>query len=249
MSEKVYMVSVVRDYAMYRKCIVDNPFCRSLSIVTLDNRKENLGIPVRYNRFMDSIQEDGWVVFCHEDWMPLQDIGPLLEGLDRSSIYGPVGAVMEVCPRADFIHISGHIEQRRKDGSWHKDVRGTWRGGDADTFDCQCVIAHSSLLREKDLRFDEHLSFDMYAEDFCASAWLKGVPSKILPVKCRHYSGGTVGQRFWDSLEYLRGKFRDCPKRFPSPVHRRISFGGDQSRPIYNYRRSPNAVIRYLLKK
>ena len=249
MSEKIYLVSVVRDYAMYQKCIVDNPCCQFLSVVTLDNSKENLPIPVQYNRFTDSLEEDGWVIFCHEDWMLLQDIRPLLSGLDRSCIYGPVGAVMEVCENADFIHISGHIQQRRKDGSWHKDVRGTWKGPEADTFDCQCVIVHSALLKEKELRFDPKLTFDMYAEDFCASAYLKGIPSRILPVKCRHYSGGTVGDRFFASLEYLRGKYKDCPKRFPSPVHRRISFGGDQSKPIYNYRRSPNGWLRYLLKK
>ena len=249
MTDKFYLVSVVRDYAMYQRCIMANPRCQFLSIVTLDNREENLPIPVLYNRFIDSIEEDGWVIFCHEDWMPLQDIRRYLRGVDLGSLYGPIGAKMEVCPNADFIHISGHIQQRRKNGSWHKDVRGTWKGGDTDTFDCQCIVAHSSLLREKGLRFDEKLTFDLYAEDFCAGAYLKGVPSKILPVMCRHYSGGTVGQRFWDSLEYLREKYRDCPKRFPSPVYRRISFGGDQSKPIYNYRRSPNAYLRYLLKK
>ena len=249
MSEKIYMVSVVRDFKMYRKCILDNPHCRSLTIVTLDNREENLGIPVLYNRFIDSLEEDGWVVFCHEDWMPLEDITPYFAGLDRNCLYGPVGAKMEECANADFIHTSGHIQQRRKDGSWHKDVRGTWKGGEADTFDCQCVIVHSCLLREKGLRFDQGLSFDMYAEDFCASAFLKGVLSRILPVKCRHYSGGTVGQRFLDSVEYMKEKYRDCPKRFPSTVYRRISFGGDQSKPIYNYRRSPSARLRYLIKK
>ena len=61
MSEKIYLVSVVRDYAMYQKCILANPHCQSLSIVTLDNREENLPIPVLYNRFIDSIEEDGWV--------------------------------------------------------------------------------------------------------------------------------------------------------------------------------------------
>lgn len=249
MSEKVYMVSVVRDYEMYGKCILNNPCCRSLTVVTLDNREENLGIPLRYNRFIDSLEEDGWVIFCHEDWMPLMDLRPYLAGLDKGCLYGPVGAVMEVCEHADFIHIAGHIQQRLKDGSWHRDVRGTWKGSEADTFDCQCIIVHSSLLKEKGLRFDQNLSFDLYAEDFCAAAWLKGVPSRILQVKCRHYSGGTVGGRFFSSLEYLKEKYRDCPKRFPSPVHRRISFGGDLSKPLYNYRRSPNAYLRYLIKK
>ena len=249
MNEKIYIVSVVRDFAMYGRCITSNPHCQFLSIVTLDNREKNEGIPLLYNRFIDSLEEDGWVMFCHEDWMPLQDPRPLISGLDKGCLYGPIGAIMEVCPNADFIHLNGHIQQRRKNGSWHKDVRGTWKGDAVDTFDCQCVIVHSNLLREKGLRFDEKLSFDMYVEDFCASAWLKGVPSKILPVRCRHYSGGTVGKRFFDSLAYLQEKYRDCPKRFPSPVYRRIAFGGDGTRPIYNYRRSPNAIIRYLIKK
>lgn len=247
MSEKIYMVSVVRDYAMYNKCIGENPCCAGVEKVILDNRTQNLGIPERYNAFIDAMTDDGWVVFCHEDWMPLEPLRP--EALDKHCLWGPIGAKMEVCEHTDFIHIAGHIQQRRKDGSWHKDNRGTWKGDDTDTFDCQCVMVHSSLLREKGLRFDTHLTFDLYAEDFCAAAWLKGVPSRIFPLKCRHYSGGTIGERFWNSLAYLKEKYAACPKRFPSPVGRRNSFGGNQDKPILNYRRTPWARLRYLRKR
>ena len=245
--EKVYLVTVVRDYAMYRKCIAENPCCEGLTLVPLDNRQENLGIPLRYNRFIGSMEGEGWVVFCHEDWMPLEPLR--LSVLDRNALYGPVGALMEVCPHADFIHITGCIEQCRKDGSRCKRVRGTWPDDRTDTFDCQCVIVHSSLLREKGLRFDEALDFDLYAEDFCAAAWCKGVPSRIVPIRCRHYSGGVLSERFFKGLDYLRDKYRNCPKRFPTPVERRNSFGGDQQKPVYNFRRSPWARLRYLLRK
>jgi len=247
MSERIYMVSVVRDEAMYEKCIGSNPYCRDAEKVILDNRTENLPIPERYNRFLDSFTGDGWVVFCHEDWMPLEPLE--LEHLDRNCLWGPIGAILEVCEHTDFIHISGEIQQCRKDGRMLRRNKGTWKDGRTDTFDCQCIIVHSSLLREKELRFDNRLLFDLYAEDFCAQAWQKGVPSRIFPVKCRHYSGGTIGERFWKGLSYLREKYRDCPKRFPTPVGRRNSFGGDQAKPILNYRRTPWARLRYYRKK
>lgn len=248
--EKAYIVSVVRDEIMYRRCIGDNPCCGGLEKVAIDNLTENRGIPQRYNSFIDSLpEEDAWVIFCHEDWMPLEPLLPRLEGLDRTCLWGPVGALMECCPHADFIHITGCIQQCRKDGSRLRWNRGTWKGEETDTFDCQCVIVHSRLLREKGLRFDETLSFDLYAEDFCAAAWLKGVPSRILSLQCRHYSGGTLTARFWQGLAYLREKYAHTEKRFPTPVYRRNSFGGDQQKPIYNYRRSPTARLRYLIKK
>lgn len=249
MSEPIYIVSVMRDVAMYNQCIAQNPCCADCALIPLDNRKENRPIPQRYNHFIDSLSGDGWVVFCHEDWMPLEPLAPRLEGLDKGCLYGPIGAILEVCPHADFIHITGSIQQCRKDGSRLRRNRGTWKEPVADTFDCQCVMVHSSLLREKGLRFDEALPFDLYAEDFCAAAWLKGVPSRILPIRCRHYSGGTLSERFWRGLEYLREKYRSCEKRFPTAVHRRNTFGGDQQKPIYNYRLSPWARLRYLIKK
>lgn len=248
-AEKAYLVSVVRDFAMYRHCLAENPCCVGMERVVLDNTVENRSISSRYNQFIDNLQGDAWVVFCHEDWMPQEPLLPRLQGLDRRFLYGPIGAVLEECPNADFIHISGSIEQCRKNGSGLRRNRGTWLDDRTDTFDCQCVIAHSSLLKGKGLRFDENLSFDLYVEDFCAAAWLQGCPSRILSLRCRHYSGGKVGERFWQGLAYLREKYKDCPKRFPTPVDRRNSFGGNQQKRIYNYRRSPNARLRYWLKK
>ena len=249
MEEKVFVVSVVRDRAMYARCLSDNPHCRDTVLCPVYNQPENQGIPFRYNQFLSTFQKEGWLVFCHEDWMPLEDLKPCLQGLDRQFLYGPIGAYMETCPHADFIHLCGDILQCRKDGSRTKHIRGTWTDGQADCFDCQCIIVHSSLLRGQSLRFDEHLSFDLYAEDFCAAAWQKGVPSRILPLRCRHYSGGNVGPRYWEGLDYLRAKYQACPKRFPSPVLRRNSFGGAQDKPLFNYRRTPWARLRYLVKR
>ena len=244
------MVSVVRDYGMYGKCILDNPLCRSLSIVTLDNREENLPVPQRYNSFLDSIgEEDAWIVFCHEDWMPMEDIGPHLRNLDKGCIWGPVGAFIENCQHSDFIHICGRVRQCHKDGSHRKTISGTWPAPEADTLDCQCLIVHSSLIREKGLRFDANLPFDLYSEDLSAGAYLLGVPTRILPLKCMHWSNGVVGERFFSALEYLREKYRNTPKRFPTTAGRRNTFGGDQSKPVYNYRRRLHALLRYWIKK
>ena len=78
-----------------------------------------------------------------------------------------------------------------------------------DTFDCQCLIVHSSLVERFSLRFDENFTFDLYVEDFCISAFENhGVISRILPMDCRHWSYGSVSDRFMRLKEYLSSKCR-----------------------------------------
>lgn len=170
MPVNVKVVSVVRDYEMYARCLSGNPCCRELTQVPLDNRTKNLPVPVLYNRFLDTCTEDCWIVFCHEDWQPVCDLRPVLEPLDKDCLYGPIGIYLETCDRADFLYIRGFVAQFRKDGRHHKTIHGVLADGPVDTFDCQCLMVHSSLVRRYGLRFDERLAFDLYVEDFCAAA-------------------------------------------------------------------------------
>ena len=52
-----------------------------------------------------------------------------------------------------------------------------------DTVDCQCLIVHSDLIKKYHLRFDEHLQFHFYAEEFCIMASEKyNIPSYALSI-------------------------------------------------------------------
>jgi len=241
---KFVFISVVRDYRMYSSCISGNPFCSGGSFVTFDNRCDNVSIPVRYNSFLNSIpsDEDAWLIFCHEDWQPLQNISEILPGLDRDTIYGPIGVFVSSGLFRDFVQVRGHILECAKDGSDELDIRGA--SGRVDTVDCQCLVIHSSLVRKFGLRFDEGLSFDMYAEEFCVDAYMSaGVITRTLDVRCRHYSRGTISDNFTSALNHARQKYKGSGKRFATIVGYKSVFGGDESRPV---RRWHKLQLRWL---
>ena len=62
-------ISMVRDFIMYNKCITNNEYCKNFLHICIDNNKENLGIPTRYNQFLDNYdyEKPAWFIFCHED--------------------------------------------------------------------------------------------------------------------------------------------------------------------------------------
>ena len=79
---------------------------------------------------------------------------------------------------------------------------------EVETFDCCCLIVHSSLVKKHKLRFDENLAFDLYVEDFCATARVKhGIRSFVQPVKCCHHSGSRPTERLYRHLPYLKEKY------------------------------------------
>lgn len=247
----VKFISVVRDREMYRRCIKDNPFVKGVETIAYDNGKENVPIPVRYNAFLDSLppDADAWLVFCHEDWMPLCSLGDVLEGLDRNCLYGPVGMRLERGAGIDFISLLGRVEQARKDGSGCKTICGDVVEGPVDTFDCQCLIFHSSLLEGRSLRFDEKLRFDMYVEDFCAGASENfGIPSRTLDIPCRHFSYGKRSRSYKASLSYLQSKYSSCQRRYATIVGHHTPFGGGRLRPALRLRSTTRWIYDILVK-
>jgi len=248
--EPVYIVSVVRDFEMYDRCVRNNPFCQAFRQVPLDNRAENLPVPVRYNQFLDTLQEDGWIIFCHEDWRLDEDLMPSLRDLDKGCLWGPIGIWLKECRHSDFMEVRGCVTDSFKDGSDPRRYRGFAMEGRVDSFDCQCLVVHSSLIRQHDLRFDENLTFDLYVEDFCVAAHVKaGIESRILPMRCQHYSRGTISQRFQDSLSYLQKKYAFAAKRYATIVGRHATFGGRMDKPVYYLHRTLGALLRYWFKK
>ena len=213
--DDVAVVSVVRDFAMYSRCIADNANVAGCELVPIDNRTANDGVGTCYNRFLDSrdLSRPAWFVFCHEDFEPLEDLRAALDGRARDSLWGPVGAVTEVV--FGVYHrwrFAGTVLQCGKDGSGEKlQGRPVPDGFKAETFDCQCVAVHSSLVASARLRFDEHLTFDLYVEDLCMAAAGKGIASRILPLKAHHWSNGSIQPRYAVQEAYIAAKYpREC---------------------------------------
>lgn len=240
----IYVVTVVRDDGMYSKCILDNPYLDGCILVRFDNSIENVPVPVRYNSFLDSVSDDCWIVFCHEDWQVNQSLCEVLDHLDRDRIYGPVGAFLENGPRYDLIKCFGSVRQCNKDGGRLKRIeegRGTAR---VDTLDCQCVIVNNSLVKRYGLRFDGNLKFDMYVEDFCVAAFEKaGIETMVTDIDCTHYSYGTISDSFLEALSYMKEKYRNGKKRYVSIVGYKNTFGSNDDRKVHRDR--PNRLLRF----
>ncbi len=209
------VVSVVRNRAMYGRCLKGNPHLAGCKLVACDNEKENLPIPVHYNRFLNSWDYScpAWFVFCHEDFDMHENLAKRLGGLDRSFIHGPCGArqrkffgMIAVC------EIAGRIEETDKNfmhGYWVGTARPD--GTILDTLDCMCMAVHSTLVEKFHLRFDERMFFDLYAEDFCAAAQASfGVKTRLVNLNCSHHTRRSgFPSSYAESLAILETKYPD----------------------------------------
>lgn len=213
------IVTVVNNFDIYNKCIGDNKFIsnrNNIRINTIDNSTNNKFISVRYNEFIKSIFDDNWILFCHCDWEILEDIIPRLKELDKNCLYGPIGSKCETLyeeNNTDYVvrELVGSCLERRRDGS------GLRRLGNSeekfkpvDTFDCQALLVHSSLIKKYNLLFDENLQFDLYVEDFCISSFLKyGIKSYSFNITCCHWSGYHITPNsYYKSLSYINDKYK-----------------------------------------
>lgn len=205
-------ISVSRDPALYAKCIEDNPYAKFLERIAIDNRERNEPISVCYNRFLDGYDysHEAWFVFCHEDFELREDISPVLDRIDRSALHGVVGGARRGFAGFGMQVIYGNMTELRRNGEggeWHVG-RSVDKATEVEAFDCCCLMVHSSLVVKYGLRFDEHLLFDLYVEDFCATAKIKhGIRSFVHPVKCCHHSGSRATERLYRHLPYLKAKY------------------------------------------
>lgn len=219
---QVVVVSVVLDSAMYERLVKNNPYNSGARFIAFDNRTENKGVAERYNGFLDTYDYNSpaWFVFCHEDWEIKEDWFPRFQTLSKKHLYGPIGSVFKDGKRHSIKYMYGEIENSAKDGS-RKIVVGIKVKGHqvVNTFDCQCLIVHSDLVKKHHLRFDDKLLFDLYVEDFCINALERhGIISEILQLKCQHYSFGSVQPRFYEGLAYLNDKYKDTGRSYGCTV-------------------------------
>lgn len=246
-SGQPYVVSVVRDFKMYSKCVGDNPCFDGFRKVVFDNNQENLAITKRYNSFIDSLgkDEDCWIVFCHEDWRAEEDMAAVLKHLDPGKIYGPIGVFIQHRMIRDYIVPVGKIRMCDKDGGrLIVTGRSAMKHGRVDTLDCQCVVVHSSLIRKYGLRFDENLLYDMYVEDFCATAHDRyGVFTEVYPMRCTHFSYGVLGSSFFNALAYMKGKFKSSYKGYVTTAGDKNTFGFRQDRWKLHHTRFPRIAM------
>lgn len=208
---KIIVISVVRNFDMYNKCIADNPYLNGCELVAIDNRTRNDGLSQLYNQFLASraAGEDAWYVFCHEDFEMNEPLSPLLQTADKFVIHGPCGARRKCIFPISYWEVAGRITETWKDFSHPHPVGKKRKAGLLlDTLDCMCLVVHATVCQN--LRFDEKLTFDLYVEDFCASALVKeNIPTRLLNMKCTHHSTRTeLPQQYYESNSYLNTKYR-----------------------------------------
>lgn len=183
-----------------------NPNVSEQCIELIDNRERAAGLPVIYNEIItEHLSEDIWLFFVHEDFEVQGDLFET-ENLAKEAVYGTFGVRMDG-------HQPNGIGQHRcseKNGSKALNVglpitAPTW----VETLDCLAILLHTSLLRDRPgLRFDENLTFDLYAEDLCINAQENfGIPVLVLPLDFQHYSKGFVTERYWQGIEHLSKKY------------------------------------------
>lgn len=220
----VTLCSVVTHLDQYTTLVKNNSFLHGCSFYPYDNSQENWPVSARYNDFIDNhLPQDGWIIFCHQDFEFLQDPREVLKNLDKNCIYGPVGVAAKKHKNLSLIFHSW----RKPSLKWGTELRPMYYGqvkqGPAgqekiiglklkkpqpvDTVDCCCFMLHSSLIRAKQLRFDEQFDFHLYSEDFSLAARQKGVQTQAVQIDCRHYSPGHTDKKFWDKYHALIQKY------------------------------------------
>lgn len=201
---------------MYNDLVRDNVYNKSAKFVYYDNNVVNTPITERYNHFLNNYDYnyDDWFIFCHEDWQVKKAWLHHFKKLDHDSVYGICGTVLEYSDQTNILkYFLGQIENCNKDGSQLTKF-GKWAktGAEVITFDCMCIIIHSTLVKKHNIRFDENLSWHLYAEEL--NIRLKeeyGIKSRILQIYSKHWSYGAPmpNADFDAAFNYLACKFRN----------------------------------------
>ncbi len=215
-SESINFITVVNDYTLYNEKIVKNSFvnlAQNIVLNAFDNTKENKFISVRYNEFLNSYDylKESWFVFCHSDWELLDDINGKLRDLDKNYLYGGIGGFFEKMGNKYSRSCKGKFSECMRNGDKYKLFFDIPKDNIVDTFDCQCIIVHSSLVAQYNLRFDENLEWDLYVEDFCINVRKKyNILSKAIDLFACHWSDAgykTNPPSYYKSLEYINRKY------------------------------------------
>lgn len=210
---RLTVVSVVRDWDCFTRCLKENPYLADSTFVAFDNAQENVPIPVRYNAFLDAMPADTeWILFAHEDFEPQSDPRSLLAHCRTDRPYGLYGTRLLF---GRTVLTVGQLEDSDRQGgspNLNRPHPSCLRKGAVDAFDCCAFFVHADLFRRTGLRFDPACAWDLYAEDFCIRFQRStGRRAAILPLTAHHWSRGDITtERFRATLRYLNGKFADA---------------------------------------
>lgn len=203
----VKLVTAFINPEMYDRFFSSNSIVNCYELVSIDNRQLNRGLPIIYNEAIENYKnEDCWLFFVHEDFEIKCDLATIVDCLDRHCVYGTFGINIENNVPVSY----GRHVCSNKDGSCPVDVGNEVRNTiKVQTLDCQSVLVHTSLLAKYPLlRFDEKLTFDLYAEDFCINAQEQyEIDIRVFPLKFQHYSHGNLTERYHAGLRYLAEKY------------------------------------------
>lgn len=211
----IIVISVVNDFALYDRFFVHNPNLNGCVRHVIDNRVKNEFITVCYNRAIQEIgfEKPCWLLFVHQDFELLEPLLPKIQHLDPHHIYGPYGARTQ--RRYGFYYhwmLTGQMRISERDGS-HCFLSGNPAkiGAPTETFDCCCFLIHTDWLKKTGFRFDENLSFDLYAEDLCVQAQeVYHTQPVMLPLLAQHYAFHPTPPRYYEQEAYLNKKYRTC---------------------------------------
>ena len=225
------IVTVVNDWTVFDYVYKSYQAIAGIPVLTYDNSSENVGISARYNKAIEQLlmdEQERWIFFCHQDFGFLEDPRRFLQELNVKRIYGPVGA------RLQQRWPSWLVGRTLANYTARREIFGQFTWGDpqgrhtlsemrvsedtsVDTLDCCCLAVHTSLLRALPLRFDEQLSFHMYAEDFSLAAkHFFDIGTYVKQMECFHISEGGVYEKINGdyvlrqglALEQCRAAFR-----------------------------------------
>ncbi len=204
---KIKIVSVYINEIMFYNFFILNSNLLRYDIISIDNRLHNVGLSIIYNDLIkDNINQDVWLFFVHEDFEIKGSLEHIYD-LEKNAIYGTFGVSMEQGgPPVAF----GRHTCSNKDGTNAVEAGLPITSPQSvQTIDCQSILIHTSLLRQHDsLRFDENLSFDLYAEELCLNAsCLLDIPIYVFPLDFQHYSHGKITERYHKGLSYLEAKY------------------------------------------
>lgn len=228
------VICVYNNQEIFSNIVKNNENLKNCKIFAYDNTKENIAITKHYNNYIeenighgigDTVPlntNDFWCLFIHQDFGIMEDIEPILKNLDKNNIYGAIGVKIlkglffgrsgtkrKLGFKNELKLTFGRILQGNNDFSFKKYGLKIFFQPTVNAIDCCCILIHSSLLREYNLRFDENLNFHMYAEELCYRAKQEhNIKTKVVQLKCFHLGKGCIDESFQESVQYLKEKFK-----------------------------------------
>lgn len=205
---RIIFVCVSNNDLIYKNTVWASYYMDRHTVIKYDNIENNLPVTVRYNDAIKILKEknyDGWIFFVHNDFSILEDLDNFVDNLDKSAIYGSIGAILE----NDKKYLYGEILQGHN-GALIKHGIKIDKPVKVDTVDCQCIFFHSDLIKKYDLSFDENelLNFHQYTEEYCLKAKkVYNIDTYVVPFLCKHTSWGTLNEGYYKAEKYLQNKF------------------------------------------